>query len=44
MTATPDVAAKLKTKLIGLTVAGIVILGAWGIWNLTLTFLSSATK
>lgn len=43
MMATPDEAAKLKTKLVGLAVAGIVILGAWGIWNLTLKFLSGVT-
>ena len=40
MTATPEEAAKLKTKLVGLVIAGSVILGAWGIWNLTLTLLS----
>lgn len=40
MMATPEEAAKLKTKLVGLVVAGIVILGAWGIWSLTLTFLN----
>ena len=32
MTSSPDDAAKIKTKLIGLVIAGIVILGAYGIW------------
>lgn len=33
-TATPEKAAKLKTQLIGLVVAAVVIFGAFGIWNL----------
>ena len=44
MMATPEEAAKLKVKLVGLVVAGVVILGAWGIWNLTLTFLAGITQ
>lgn len=43
MTATPDEAAKLKTKLIGLVIAGIVIVGAFGIWNITRNMLSNMT-
>ena len=41
MTATPDEAAKLKTKFIGLVVAGVVIIGAYGIWRLAGTVLWS---
>ena len=41
MMATPEEAAKLKTKLVGLAVAGIVIVGAWGIWSLAITFFNS---
>lgn len=43
MMATPEEAAKLKTKLVGLVISGIVIIGAWGIWSLTYTFLTSIT-
>lgn len=43
MMATPEEAAKLKTKLVGIVISGIVIIGAWGIWNLTYTFLNSIT-
>ena len=32
MTATPQEAAKLKSKLIGLIIAGVVILGSYAIW------------
>lgn len=32
MTATPDQAAKLKTKLVGLVVSGVIIIGAYGVW------------
>ena len=39
MVATPEEAAKLKTKLVGLTVSGVVILGAYGIWTLVGTFI-----
>lgn len=39
MVATPDEAAKLKTKLVGLAVSGVVILGAYGIWKLVGEFL-----
>lgn len=44
MTATPEEAAKLKTKLVGLAVAGIVIMGAYGIWKLVGTFLFNMTS
>ena len=43
MVATPDEAAKLKTKLVGLAVAGVVIIGAHGIWNLAYQFFKSTT-
>ena len=43
MVATPEEAAKLKTKLIGLAVAGVVIIGAYGIWQLAGSFLAGAT-
>ena len=39
MTATPEEAKKLRSKLIGLVVAGIVIIGAYSIWRLAGTFL-----
>ena len=39
MTATPEEAKKLRSKLIGLVVAGIVIIGAYSIWRLVGTFL-----
>ena len=38
MVATPEEAAKLKTKIVGLVLAGVVILGAFGIWNLAYRF------
>ena len=41
MTATPDQAAKLKTKLVGLVVSGIVIVGAFGIWKTVGEFFNS---
>ncbi len=43
MGATPEEAAKLKTKLVGLVVAGIVIIGAWGIWSLAYQFFNEVT-
>lgn len=43
MTATPEEAAKLKTKLVGLFIAGIVIVGAYGIWHLVGFFLEGIT-
>lgn len=43
MMATPEEAAKLKTKLVGIVISGIVIIGAWGIWSLTYTFFNSIT-
>ena len=39
MVATPEEAAKLKTKLIGLTIAGVLIIGAYGIWNLVVSLI-----
>ena len=44
MTASPDEAAKLKTKLVGLALAGIVILGAFGIWVFTKNTLVTITN
>ena len=44
MVATPEEAAKLKTKLVGLVVAGVVILGAFGIWNLARTIFERNDK
>ena len=43
MTASPDQAAKLKASLIGLVVAGVVILGSFGIWNLVKSILEKMT-
>lgn len=40
MVATPEEAAKLKTKLVGLAVAGVVIIGAYGIWTLAYNFFN----
>ena len=40
LTATPDKQAKLKSQLIGLVIAAVVILGAVGIWNLLWGILS----
>ena len=36
----PDKKADLKTKLIGLVIASVVILGAYGIWKITYIFMS----
>lgn len=44
MMATPDEAAKLKSQLVGLAISGIVIIGAFGIWNLTRNALDNITK
>lgn len=44
MTASPEEAAKLKTKLVGLAVAGVVIIGAFGIWSLAIKFFEEMTK
>ena len=38
MVATPEEAAKLKSKLVGLVIAGIVIIGAYEIWSLAYRF------
>ncbi len=43
MTATPEEAAKLKTKLVGLVIAGIVIIGAYAIWRLAYNLFSGMT-
>ena len=39
MTASPQEAAKLKTRAIGLVVSGVVILAAFGIWQLVGNFM-----
>lgn len=44
MVASPDEAAKLKTKLVGLVVSGVVIMGAFGIWTLAKTFFEAVAK
>ena len=44
MIASPDEAAKIKTKLVGLAVSGIVILGAFGIWVFTKNTLATITE
>ena len=44
MVATPQEAAKLKSKLIGLTIAGIVILGSYGIWMFTGDLLNNIAQ
>ena len=41
MVATPEEAAKLKTKLVGLAVAGVVVIGAYGIWRLAFNIFSN---
>ena len=43
MMASPEEAAKLKTKLVGLAISGIVIIGAFGIWKLAITFFEGMT-
>lgn len=42
MFASPEAAAKLKQQLIGLLVAGVVVLGATAIWKLVYSILSSS--
>lgn len=44
MTASPEQAAKLKMKLVGLALAGIIIIGAFGIWSLTRIALENVTR
>ncbi len=44
MVATPDEAAKLKTKMVGLVIAGVVIIGAYGIWTLAINFFDGITN
>lgn len=44
MTATPDAKGKLKTQLIGLVVATIVLYGAYGIWAIAYNFMTEITK
>lgn len=41
MFATPEEAAKLKQQLIGLVVAGVVILGATAIWKIVYNIINS---
>ena len=40
MVATPEEAAKLKSKLVGLAVAGVVVIGAYGIWTMAYYFFN----
>ena len=42
MLASPEDAAKLKTKLIGLVISGLVIIGAYGIWKLAFSILDNS--
>lgn len=42
MFATPEEAAKLKQQLIGLVVAGVVILGATAIWKIVYQLITSS--
>ncbi len=44
MTASPEEAAKLKTKLVGLVVSGVVVIGAYGIWRLAFNIFSEMAK
>ena len=41
LTAAPDAKAKLKTQLIGVVVAGVVIFGAYYIWKLAIDVFST---
>ena len=43
MFATPEEAAKLKVKIIGLVIAGIIIIGAFSIWKFVGTMLEDIT-
>ena len=43
MNATPEQASKLKTKLVGLAIAGVVIVGSYGIWTFVKNFLENVT-
>ena len=43
MAATPDARAKLKTQLIGIAVSAIVLFGAYGIWEIAYTIMTSLT-
>lgn len=40
LTAGPEAQAKLKTQLIGVVVAGVVIFGAYNVWSLVLRIAS----
>lgn len=44
MVSEPDKKADLKTKLIGLVIASVVILGAYGIWKITYLFMSELIR
>ena len=44
MMASPDEAAKLKKQLIGVVLAGAVIIGAFGIWKITKNIFNSITE
>ena len=41
LTAGPEAQAKLKTQLIGVVVSGVVIFGAYGIWQLVVQIAST---
>ena len=44
MISEPEAKGKLKQQLIGLVVAGVVIFGAYTIWNLTYNFFNGLFK
>ena len=44
MMASPDEAAKLKKQLVGVVLAGVVIIGAFGIWKVTESVFSGITQ
>lgn len=43
MTANPEAKGNLKQQFVGLVIAGIVILGAYGIWQIVYHFMSDLT-
>lgn len=43
VTSDPNSKGKLKQQLIGLVVSGLVIFGAYGIWNIVYNFMASVT-
>lgn len=42
MMAPPNEAAKLKSKMVGLVFAGIIIIGAYGVWKLVGNFMNNS--